>query len=230
MPLPRFEKLDPARQRVILDAAAAELAAHGLAGASYNAIIKRAGLSKGAMYYYFADKADLCRTVLEEVLVRLGAAAGGIGPYIDATGYWRELEALVERALVFLFETPGVAELGRMIYGDGAGSEALAPLVARAEAWCAARLAEGQRVGAVRDDLPLELLATAITGLLVHTDRWLATHLDTLPPARLQALSHACFELVRRIAAPPGVPPPPTQTPSKTRPKLASKPRRSPAS
>lgn len=214
MPLPRFEKLDPPRQRAILEAAEAELVAHGIAGASYNAIIKRAGLSKGAMYYYFADKADLCRTVLEQVLARLGAAVGGMGHFTDAEGYWRELEALVERSLVVLLQAPGMAELGRMIYGEGSSSEILAPLVARAEAWCAARLGEGQAVGAVRDDLPLDLLATAITGLVVHTDRWLATHMGVLPPAQLEALSRACFEMVRRLATPP-VPPPARAIPRK---------------
>ncbi len=51
MPLPRFEKLDEPRRRAILAAAAEEFGDLGFDGASYNRIIKRAGISKGAMYY-----------------------------------------------------------------------------------------------------------------------------------------------------------------------------------
>ena len=68
MPLPRFDKLDDPRKRAILAAAAEELAERGFAGASYNRIIERAGISKGAMYYYFADKDDLYRTVLQAAI------------------------------------------------------------------------------------------------------------------------------------------------------------------
>ena len=59
MPLPRFQNLDQLRKRAILTAAAEEFGERGFAAASYNRIIERAGISKGAMYYYFADKDDL---------------------------------------------------------------------------------------------------------------------------------------------------------------------------
>lgn len=209
MPLPRFEKLDLGRQRAILSAAKAEFAAHGFAGASYNTIIKQAGLSKGAMYYYFADKADLCRTVLEQMLEQMAEATGPLGDFTDAEGFWTELRALGERAMVFLLATPEVADLGRLIYGEGSNSELLGPLVERTEAWCIERLREGQHVAAVRDDIPLDLLATAITGLLVHTDRWFARSFETLDPAELERLSLACLDMVEKLAAPlPSIPTP----------------------
>jgi len=62
VPLPRFQNLDETRRRAILAAAAEEFGERGFAQASYNRIIERAGISKGAMYYYFADKDDLYRT------------------------------------------------------------------------------------------------------------------------------------------------------------------------
>ena len=39
---------------------------------AYNRIIERAGISKGAMYYYFADKQDLFATVLNTLGVEYG--------------------------------------------------------------------------------------------------------------------------------------------------------------
>ena len=75
-PRPRFETLEPARRSAILDAAAEEFAARGFEAASYNRIIERAGTSKGAMYYYFEDKADLFTTVVAEAAEQaLGHAA-----------------------------------------------------------------------------------------------------------------------------------------------------------
>src|SRR5260221_3577930 len=59
MPFERFEKLAPAKRERILEAAAQEFAANGFEGASVNRILERAQMSKGAAYYYFADKADL---------------------------------------------------------------------------------------------------------------------------------------------------------------------------
>jgi AcrR family transcriptional regulator len=202
MPLPRFDKLDPERQESILAAARAEFSTRGFSAASHNTIIKQAGLSKGAMYYYFSDKADLCRTVLERVLDRLAEAAGPLGRFESAAGFWIEVHALAERAMGFALGTPELADLCRLIYGEGANSELLEPLVERAQAWCSGLLREGQRVGAVRHDIPLELLATAVTGMLVHTDRWITRRLETLDPAELERLSFLCLEMVERLVAP----------------------------
>ncbi|MEM6993359.1 MAG: TetR/AcrR family transcriptional regulator [Myxococcota bacterium] len=202
MPLQRFSKLDSGRQGAILGAARAEFAARGYAAASYNTIIREAGLSKGAMYYYFADKADLCRTVLDSVLSQLGEAAGELGDFDDAPGFWAEVRGLSERALAFMFAMPEVADLGRLLYDERGSGEVLAPLVARAEQWCVELLRSGQRVGAVRSDLRLDFLGAAIVGLLVHTDRWFAQNLHTIADAELRRLSDVCLHMVEQLAAP----------------------------
>ena len=91
MPLPRFATLDPDRRAAILTAAAEEFARAGLEGASYNQIIARAGASKGAMYYYFDNKEDLFLTVVDDLAARAVAAIGGLAPFTDAAGFWREM-------------------------------------------------------------------------------------------------------------------------------------------
>ena len=67
----RFQKLSPEKQEAILAAAADEFAERGYGAASLNRIIERAGSSKGSLYYYFDDKADLLRTVVERALAFL---------------------------------------------------------------------------------------------------------------------------------------------------------------
>lgn len=61
---PRSAKAAATRQR-ILDAATAEFAAHGLAGARVDEIAARADANKRMLYAYFGSKDDLWLTVLE---------------------------------------------------------------------------------------------------------------------------------------------------------------------
>jgi AcrR family transcriptional regulator len=50
----------------LLDAAAAEVAAHGYAGTSLQAIANRAGLTRGAVYWNFKSKPELFLALLDE--------------------------------------------------------------------------------------------------------------------------------------------------------------------
>jgi AcrR family transcriptional regulator len=53
------------RQR-LLDAAAAEVARHGRAGASLSAIAAAAGLKPGSIYFHFGSRGELIDAMLEE--------------------------------------------------------------------------------------------------------------------------------------------------------------------
>jgi AcrR family transcriptional regulator len=53
-------------QAIILAAARDEFAEHGLGGARMDRIAERAGLNKRLIYYYFEDKEQLFRAVLEQ--------------------------------------------------------------------------------------------------------------------------------------------------------------------
>lgn len=55
-------------QHAILEAAAREFAAEGVAGARTDAIAKAAGVNKALLYYYFHDKEGLYGAVLQHVL------------------------------------------------------------------------------------------------------------------------------------------------------------------
>ena len=62
----------PAQQRAAwLDIAEEEFRALGFEGASMNRILTRAALSKGQAYYYFADKGELYRAVIERAITEL---------------------------------------------------------------------------------------------------------------------------------------------------------------
>jgi AcrR family transcriptional regulator len=59
MPTVTWARVDPARRAAIIEAAEAEFGAHGFSGGSLNVIARRAGVAKGSLFQYFADKRDL---------------------------------------------------------------------------------------------------------------------------------------------------------------------------
>ena len=58
MPTVTWARVDPARRAAIIDAAEAEFGAHGFSRGSLNVIARRAGVAKGSLFQYFADKRD----------------------------------------------------------------------------------------------------------------------------------------------------------------------------
>lgn len=59
MPTVTWARVDPARRAAVIAAAEAEFGAHGFSGGSLNVIARRAGVAKGSLFQYFADKRDL---------------------------------------------------------------------------------------------------------------------------------------------------------------------------
>ena len=68
-----FTRLPAAEQERILAACTAEFAQHGFTQASTNAIIKRAGIPKGTLFFYFGSKKDLYLYVIDQAVARYTA-------------------------------------------------------------------------------------------------------------------------------------------------------------
>ncbi len=205
MPRPRFESLEPDRRAAILDAAAAELAGAGFEGSSYNRIIARAGVSKGAMYYYFDGKEDLVLTTLLDAVERARRVLGEPPPFEDAHGFWDSLGELYERAVGFVAAEPTMAGLLQSVFTRPVPTslgQAVAHHVAQLERWLCGFLEQGRAVGAVRDDLSTSLLARLLTALGDVTDRWFLAHWDDLGPEDLAEYPRRTLELHVRVAAP----------------------------
>ncbi|HJL14277.1 MAG TPA: TetR/AcrR family transcriptional regulator [Sandaracinaceae bacterium LLY-WYZ-13_1] len=199
MPLPRFEKLPEDKRRAILHAAAEEFSEHGFDGASFNRIIDAAGISKGAMYYYFADKADAYGAVLDDVLARMWAIVEDIEEPTDAEGFWRWMEIANARTNAAFLEDPELGALARQFYRSGDADPVYRRLMAQAREWLMKVLADGQALGAIRDDLPLEMLAEAAMGLGSAMDRWFADVLEDRPVEEVRPLMAKALELTRDL-------------------------------
>ena len=160
MPLPRFNKLDPSKQRELLDAAAAELAAKGLDGASIAAIVERAGASKSAVYYYFEDKEDLFRTVLMDSINRAIESVGDLDPEAMAVNFWSQLREKKARVMAYFAERPVDQAIWRLSLDMSDAPRSTCQHTVHhhmRERW-SRMIAIGRESGQVRDDLPDELL------------------------------------------------------------------------
>ena len=99
----RFDNLDPDRQEAILRAAGEEFAEKGFESASINRIILRSGMSKGSVYYYFEDKADLFATTLERSIQRMMDEIGWLSlEVLGPDEFWDSLLELTHRSVEFV--------------------------------------------------------------------------------------------------------------------------------
>ena len=94
---------DSSKRRQILDGARKVFMDLGFDGASMNEIARSAGVSKGTLYVYFADKNRLFEAIVEEVSLEQGKVAFDLDPARDAEGALREFG----RAYIELLCRPG---------------------------------------------------------------------------------------------------------------------------
>ncbi|MGV9299261.1 TetR/AcrR family transcriptional regulator [Amycolatopsis sp. NPDC003676] len=184
MPTGTWERLPEQRRAAVLAAAEAEFAARGFSGGSLNTICREAGVSKGSLFQYFTDKADMYVHLAELASVRIRAAveaeieklpwdkdfAGSLDQLLDAwVRYFYDHP--LERAMTAAanLEPDPVA---RTPVREAVNSHYLAvlrPLVERAVA-----------AGQLRADTDVEIVLSLLLLVLPHLA--LAPHVEGLDP------------------------------------------------
>ena len=202
MARPRFANLDLDTRYRILESAAVEFAARGFEGVSLNQLIERLGMSKGSFYYYFDDKADLFNTVADLAWAIVLPVEGLDVEAFDAESFWPSLEALMREARSRVRANPWLVGFTRLIYDppDVPGiRESLAEKFDEARQWQAQLIRRGQTLGAVRDDLPVELLQALLVGADEAGDRWFVENWDQLGEVEIERLFREVFAIFRRM-------------------------------
>src|SRR5262245_8035299 len=97
-PEPRRERNAEASRRRLLDAAEAECARCGFAGARLRDIADAAGVQPALIHHYFVDKQGLYRAVIDRALVKTSTQSWTL------LGSSRDLEALVAGFVDLLVE------------------------------------------------------------------------------------------------------------------------------
>jgi len=202
---PRFTKLPAAQQQAIVQAAIDEFATHGFHDASLNRVIDAARISKGSMYYYFDGKEDLYAYVAQLGLAGLFEQVGPL-PDLgvkDADAFWSVLGDYYLQLMRALVASPQLAALLR-----GWAAAARTPASQRTQEqleqsslpWIAQVLATGQRVGAVRDDVPPALLIAVAMGMGEAMDVWLVS--QEVDDDALPGLIRSLMSMIRGAVAP----------------------------
>jgi TetR/AcrR family transcriptional repressor of nem operon len=161
--LPRTAKGRATRARIVA-AAAGLVAERGVAGTSLDEVIERAAVSKGQLYHYFEDKADLLRAVVAH---QADMVLGDQEPQLRALDGWDSIRAWFDRLVVLQVERQGCGgcPIGSLVpqlaeTNDRARME-LAVSFDRWEGYLREGLRAMRARGELRADADVEALATA---------------------------------------------------------------------
>ena len=203
MPRPRFDKLAVKKRERILEAAAKEFSANGYDGASLNHILEEAGISKGAAYYYFNDKADLYATAVQYYNQELLAATAFEPAQLTVENFWEGITEIYRQQFTRFGERPwvfGVVKAGGSTTAELFGEGALAEMIEQAQFLLLRLIRHGRELGVMRDDMPEDLLLSLIVAVDDTHDRWLYEHAEKLTPADLEEAAVRMGDVLRRVA------------------------------
>jgi AcrR family transcriptional regulator len=202
MPRPRFERLKKEKRERILEAAAKGFASAGFEQASMNQILEEAGISKGAAYYYFDDKADLYVTTVHHYLTTLVNTLDLSVDELTADNYWSRLGEVYLSQFSSNYEQPwvfGVIRSATRVSPDVLASSDLAGYVSYFQDAIVALLQRGQDLGLVRTDLPQTLLTHLFIAVDEAADQWFLANWDDLSEAQVEAIAKQILETQKRL-------------------------------
>lgn len=170
---PKFRRRKAERPTEIVDAALEVFAEKGFAGARLDEIAARAGVSKGALYLYFATKEDLFRAVVGQAIapnltLLKAVAASHPGPFSD-------LVQGVAGQLGVVAASPSLGGVLKMVVGEARNFPELARIwhdsvVAQGLEVIATAIQAAQARGEVRPGDPrtfaLQLIAPVLVGVI----------------------------------------------------------------
>jgi len=205
MPTKRFQNVIPEKQRRILDVARKEFIAHGFENASLNVIVKQADISKGSLYYYFEDKLDLFLAVCDRQLRDAATEVGGIDAGVFGDDFWADIEVHTRRHLDFTLSNPEMMILLREIIYLGRSphvGEAVQELYEEWKGYFAGIVRKGQEMGAVRTDVPFDILVDVLFYFGEVMDSWLSRYWGEKSVDELYQTALLYIDMMKRVAMP----------------------------
>lgn len=206
MALPRFHKLPAERKHQLIAAAAAEFAARGYKGAVLSSIAEKSDMGKTSFYYYFADKADLCATVLDEAWQRLSASGRVDLDALTAATFWPTFENIARQNLELCTREPWLLAASKLLNrasGDSGEESVLDAYFDKRRSWEFEFVRRGQQLGAIRNDVPTELLTHISLSARRASNLWMLDRIEELGPDESSHLALLVFETYRSMLSPP---------------------------
>lgn len=184
MPSQTFLNLPDAKRQRFLDLAIEEFAAHDYREASISRIVGRAGIAKGSLYQYFADKRDLYFHLLELAAAEKNAFFAAHPPD-EGEDVFEHLRRLFRAGLSFQFSRPELAQIAyRAVYGGGPpDDEALAYLRRNSAAFFDDLIRDAQARGQIDPTLDPELVGFVLNQLFTGFGDFLLRRMGMDPVA-----------------------------------------------
>ncbi|MBB5914854.1 AcrR family transcriptional regulator [Nocardia transvalensis] len=146
----------------IFDAATSEFAAYGIAGARVDRIARNAKANKQLIYAYFGDKQALFQQVLEKAMVDVAAA---VTTDISDLDNWIDQHLDYHRAHPEFLRLQMWEALEVGAKDAVAGEQRAARYADKKD-----KVADAQRRGLIRDDLPAGQVLTLLMGLMNYSE------------------------------------------------------------
>lgn len=166
-----------AHRAALVEATVAEFADAGFEKASLNRIIRAAGMSKSSFYHAVSSKAELFDAVVRMLINEVsGQWSPPPADTFAGPGFWSQVDAVLADLTELTDRSSALRLLGRLFYLPAGGTaDARSELLDAVRRWTLDVLREGVASGEVRDDLPVEVLAAAVFGMLRGLDEWALT-------------------------------------------------------
>ena len=210
MPRPRFFKLAADKRERILRTAGRAFAERGYERATINHMLGQAGISTGAAYYYFDNKADLFTAALTFYIDELVASTPPKMGASDADAFWIEFGAIVGESMARandVHRTVAALRSAWKISPELADLPDIAEQFARNDALLRAFFHRGRDLGAIRTDLPDTLLLRCGLAVDEAFDDWMEKEVKArgrpLHKDELVKLMGPLVNMLRAMFSPP---------------------------
>jgi len=164
-----------ARREEIITAAAHVFRDRGFEPATLRDIAEAIGTDRASLYYYVGSKEELLQEIVRQALVRDIETAEAVKRSRAST---KDKVAALITAMVNSYDqnyphnNVYIEDLGRIARQDSEWSIDVIAGIRAYEALVNSILSKGQRDGTLRDDLPVELSALALFGMINWLHRW----------------------------------------------------------
>jgi AcrR family transcriptional regulator len=165
-----FRRLDPARQKAVLNAILEEATEKGPASLNIKEIARRAEVSVGSLYQYFPNRDGLLDFAVELTVRYVTDMFELSRPYLEAMPLREALSAYLSVGLEWGKTEAGLVRFfGRAAYqGDPVLAERLVRPVAEAmRKITLAMLAEAAKRGEIRPEVEVEAASRLVNGLMI---------------------------------------------------------------
>ncbi len=205
MALERFLKLPPEKREHMLQTAAHMFAKDGYDGTSYNELLREIGMGKSQAYYYFQDKADFFITVIAAVYEGYYELVSDLPVPRSKEEYWRHVEKLHLLGFDYQADSPIAGPLSLAALRSSVRF-ALADALVNGEGTTREQhrywLQQGRELGAVRTDLPDDLLVEMSINQALFVDEWFASHHLNSSAKERRQLARQFTDVTKRMFQP----------------------------